>query len=128
MALGFRTMEQRISVGNDFNGTVPPGDMSRADSLELYPISVSGGRFDFSLDAPVFVRSVEIHLGGQSAWTLHKLDVNNRELLLMRGTDETDFMSTLSESFIMTARQVLLLRTTGATAELLCRITIQSPV
>ena len=128
MALGFRTMEQSILPNFNFDGTTPAGELTRGDSLEKYLAGETGGAFNFGLEAPVFVRSVEMHLGGQALWTLHKADIGGRELLIMCGTDEKDFVSTLSESFIMTARQILVLRTFGANVSLFCRVTIQSPV
>ena len=121
-------MEQRIAAGNDFDGGLPTTQLERGDSLEAYPIDTVGGLFDLGLQDPVFVRSVEIKLGGQSAWTVHKKDLAGKELLILCGSDETDFMTTLQDSFIMTAKQTLVVRTTGATGELLCRVHVQAPV
>ena len=121
-------MEQSVSAGSDFDGTTPSGDIVYADSLEAYPADAAGGLFDLSLVEPVFVRSVEIKLGGQSAWTVHKKDREGRETLILCGTDETDFLTTQQDSFILTAKQKLVLRTTGASAAMLCRVHVQAAV
>ena len=121
-------MEQRIAAGNDFDGTLPSTDVIRGDSLEAYPEDVQGGLIDLDLVDPVFVRSVELKLGGQSVWTVHKRDKDGDELLLLCGTDETDFLTTLQDSFILTAKQKLVVRTTGATGALICRVHVQAPV
>jgi hypothetical protein len=128
VALGFRTMEQRIDAGSDFDGTQPVGDVSRENRLEAYPSGIIGGLFDLGLEAPVWVRTVELKLGGQTAWTVHKKDAQDDELLVLCGTDETDFLTTLSDSFVLNGKERLVVRTTGATGKLICRVTIQSPV
>jgi hypothetical protein len=128
MGLGLRTMEQRITAGGGFDGSQPPGTLTRKDSIEAYPAAPTGGLFDLELKEPVFVRSVELKLGGQSSWTVHKRDTQGTEILVICGTNETDFVSTSCESFILTAKQKLVVRTVGATADLLCRVSVQTPV
>jgi hypothetical protein len=131
MGLGIRTFEQHVTAGSDFDGTTPDGDIVRANNLESWPEDVKGGLFDFDpydCDQPLWVRSVELKLGGQSAWTVHKKDADGCELLILCGSDDTDFITTLADSFIITAKQCLIVRTTGATGKLLCRIHLQSPV
>ena len=128
MALGIRTQEQRIAAGSDFDGTSPVGEVVHADSLEAFPEGTVGGLFDFGLSEPVFVRSVEIKLGGQSEFTVHKRDLTGDEILIICGSDETDFITTAADAFIMTAKQKLVVRTTGATGALICRVSIQSAV
>lgn len=128
MGLGIRTMEQRVTAGGAFDGTLPAGAVVRKDSIEAYPTGATGGLFDLGLKEPVFVRSVELKLGGQSSWTIHKRDTQGTEILVICGTNETDFVSTSCESFILTAKQKLVVRTVGATADLLCRVSVQAPV
>jgi hypothetical protein len=128
MGLGIRTMEQRITAGSDFDGTLPTSPLVRKDSIEAYPPDTSGGLFDLGLKEPVYVRSVELKLGGQSSWTVHKRDLQGDEILVICGTNETDFISTQSESFILTAKQALVVRTYGATSALICRVSVQAPV
>lgn len=128
MGLGLRTMEQRVTAGGQFDGTAPVGAITRKNSIEYFPPGPTGGLFDLELKEPVFVRSVELKLGGQSLWTVHKRDFQGDEILVICGTNETDFISTQCESFILTAKQVLVVRTTGATAALICRVSVQTPV
>jgi len=128
MGLGLRTVEQRIDVGGNFDGTTPSGSIVRKDSIEAYPTGPTGGLFDLGLKEPVFVRTVELKLGGQSLWTVHKRDLAGDEILVICGTNETDFITTQCESFILTAKQALVVRTTGATAALICRVSVQTPV
>ena len=128
MALGLRTMEQRMVAGTDFDGSLPSTTLSRADGIESFPEDTVGGLFDFGLRAPVFVRSVELKLDGQTAWTVHKRDLEGDELLILCGTDETDFLTTQCDSFVLTNKQKLVVRTTGASAAIIARVTIQSPV
>jgi hypothetical protein len=121
-------MEQRIAAGSDFAGELPTTEVAHGDSLEAYPEDTKGGLFDFDLTAPAFVRSLEIKLGGQSVWTVHKRDKEGDELLILCGDDETDFLTTLADSWILTAKQKLVVRTTGASTKMICRVSIQSPV
>lgn len=128
MALGLRTMEQRMQAGSDFDGSLPTTTVVRADGIEAYPPDTVGGLFDFALKAPVFVRSVELKLDGQTAWTVHKRDKEGDELLILCGTTETDFLTTLADSFVLTNLQTLVVRTTGSSSPIIARVTIQSPV
>lgn len=128
MGLGLRTMEQRITAGGNFDATLPAGVVVRGSSIEAFPASSAGGRFDFELTEPVFVRTLELKLGGQASWTVHKLDKDGDELLVACGTNESDFITTDRDSFVLTARQSLLVRTVGASLAMMCRISIQSPV
>jgi len=121
-------MEQRMAAGSDFDGLLPTTEVVFGDSLEAFPEDIQGGEIDLGLQDPVFVRSVELVLGGQSAWTVHKRDKDGKELLILCGTDETDFLTTEQDSFIMTAKQKLIVRTTGASGSMLCRVHVQSPV
>ena len=128
MALGIRTQEQRIAAGSDFDGTEPVGESIHADNIEAFPEGVVGGLFDLGLTEPVFVRSVEIKLGGQSEWTMHKKDLAGGELLILCGSDETDFITTAADAFLLMAKQKLVLRTTGASGAMFCRVSIQAAV
>lgn len=100
--------------------------MERAHGIWKYPENGHGGLIDFELEQPVSVRTVELKLGGQSAWTVHKKDLDGRELLIICGTTETDFLTTEADSFILTDGQLLVIRTTGATSALMCRVSVQA--
>ena len=134
MGLGLRTLEQKLTAGNDWTGVTPTTDIVRLDNIEYYLEDIQGGLFDpIPSDAlyrqpPVMVRSVELKLGGQSIWTVHKRDRDGDELLIMCGTTETDFLSTEMDSFPMTVGQFLVIRSTGATAKLIARVTVQATV
>ena len=130
MGLGLRTIEQKLTAGNDFTGVLPSTTLMRGQNLEFYPEDTVGGLFTPSpaLCNPVMVRCVELKLGGQSLWTLHKRDIDGDEILIMCGEDDTDFISTEMDSFPLTVGQSLVLRTTDATDKLIARITLQSTV
>jgi len=126
MAYGILTMEQRISAGGNFNGTLPPGTSVRSDGIEAFPVAATGGLFDFKLCSPYIIRSFELKLGGQTDWVIVKKDLQGTELILCCGTDETDFVTTEGESMIITDRQLLLVRTSGATSALMARVSLQA--
>jgi hypothetical protein len=126
VATGILTIQQSISAGSDFDGTPPTGAVVRGSGIWKYPEDVVGGLIDFALTAPHAVRSVELKLGGQSAWTVHKKDLDGRELLVICGTTENDFLTTEADSFILTDGQVLVVRTTGANAALMARVSVQA--
>jgi hypothetical protein len=118
-------MEQRVTAGNDFNGALPTTTVVLADNLEAFPTDVVGGLFDLNLEAPVLVRSLELKLGGQSVWTIHKRDKDGDELLVLCGKKETDVLLTLADSFVLTDKQKIVVRTTGATAALIARVFVE---
>lgn len=126
MAGGLRVIEQKISAGSDFDGTLPTTIPVPGDGIDKnFPIDTVGGLFDFSIKSPVWLRSIELILGGQSLFTVHKKDLGGKELLYVCGTSEGFFVTTESDSITLTDGQTLVLRTTGATGELLARMTIQ---
>lgn len=118
-------MEQRITAGSDFNGALPTTTIVRGDGIEAFPADGVGGLFDFSLKAPVLVRSLELKLGGQNDWTIHKRDKDGDELLILTGKKETDVLMTLADSFVLTDKQLIVVRTTGATDALIARVFIE---
>jgi hypothetical protein len=118
-------MEQSITAGSDFDGTAPSGVVVAKSGIEAYPAGTVGGLFNFGLTQPASVRSVELKLGGQSAWTVHKKDLGGRELLVFAGDAEGSFFSTEADSFVMTDGQLIVVRTTGATGALFARVSIQ---
>lgn len=123
---GVRTIEQRITAGNDFTGVDPGGAYSRGRGIERYDESATGGLFDFQLEEPHVLRSIELKLDGNTtAWTVHKRDLDGDEILYCCGTNETHFITTEADSIILTDQQKLVLRTTGASGPLLARMSIQ---
>ena len=130
MGNGLRIIEQKLVAGNDWTAALPTTELARGDHLEFYPEDTVGGLFtpDPELSEPLMVRSVELKLGGQTVWTVHKRDRDGDEILFLCGTDETDFVTTLGESVVMSKGQSLVFRSTGATAKLIARISLQSTV
>jgi hypothetical protein len=123
--MGVAIIQQRISATDDFDGTLPPGTPVSEKDIKRFPEAAAGGLFDFAIDSPHVIRSVELHLGGQSVWSIAKKDSDGDEIVYWAGTTETDFV-TISEDFMLLYEdEKLLVRTTGATAALKCRIAIQ---
>lgn len=124
---GLRTMEQSIAAGNDFNGAAPTTDKAIANGIEKFPEDTVGGLFDFELDAPVSVRSVELFLTGtQKSWSIHKRDVEGRELLVVAGEKEEFFLTTEADSFVLTDKQFLVVRTDSSTGAMFARVSVQA--
>ena len=123
---GLRTIQQTLTAGNDFTGVLPTTEVTSALGVEAYGEDAVGGMIDFNLGAPASVRSVELILGGQTFWTVHKQDVDGDEILILCGETEASFLTTEGDSFVMTDGQRLIIRTTGATGRLKARVSIQS--
>jgi len=123
--MGVAIIQQRISATDDFDGTLPPGTPVQDKDIKRFPVAATGGLFDFEITGPHVIRSVELKLGGQSVWSISKLDSDGDEIVYWSGTTETSFV-TISEDFMLLYEdEKLLVRTTGATAALKCRIAIQ---
>lgn len=130
MGLGLRTIEQKLAAGNDWTGVLPTTTLVSQDNLEVYGEDIVGGLLtpDPELCTPVQVRSVELTLSGQSVWTIHRRDRDGDETLLMCGTTEESFLTTVAESFPLLVKQSLVLRSTGATGKMVFRVTVQATV
>jgi len=118
-------IQQTISATDDFDGTLPPGTPALSDDIKRFPVAATGGLFDFEITSPHIIRSCEIRLGGQSAWSVSKKDSEGDEIVIWSGAGETTFFSSDSDRPLMYEKETLLLRTTGATAVLKCRIALE---
>lgn len=123
--MGVAIIQQKISAGGNFDGTLPPGDAVGDKDISRFPAAPTGGLFEFNITGPHVIRSVELHLANQSAWSISKEDSDGDEIVLWSGTTETSFV-TISEDFMLLYEaEKLLLRTTAATTAMKCRIAIE---
>lgn len=120
--MSFRTIQQGITAGNDFDGTAPAGSPTFANDIEAIAAEAAGGLFDFENSNPVEVRQVSILLGGQISWSLVLVDVDDNEFPFLSGTTEASVLD-LSK-LILLEGQKLKLTTTGASTAMTARITI----
>ena len=119
-------IQQTISAAANFDGTLPPGTPAHSADIKRFPVAATGGLFDFGITGPHVIRAVEIHLGGQSAWSVSKKDSEGAEIILWSGTTETEFVkSGQGGNHLMYENETLLVRTTGATGELKCRVALE---
>ena len=124
--MNISTIEQGITAGSDFDGTLPLGTPVRANDLIRYVAEAAGGLFDPGIVDPSEIYHIEIKLGGQTSWTLHKKDANGVEILLWAGTTEANFATVDSDRMPILEKQTLLLRTTGATGDMKARVSTRS--
>jgi hypothetical protein len=119
--MGLRTIEQKINAAHNFDGTAPTGPVAHVNDLEATTAQNAGGLFDFGQIAPITVKQVQIVLGGQSAWSLAIVDVDNVEIPLQSGSVDVTIFS--QPNLILLKGQKLKLRTTGASTAMRARIT-----
>jgi hypothetical protein len=123
--MGVAIIQQKISAGGNFDGTLPPGTPVLDKDINRFPVAATGGLFEFNITGPHVIRSVELHLANQTVWSIAKKDSDGDEIVLWSGTVETSFV-TISEDFMLLyEEEQLLLRTTGATTAMKCRIAIE---
>lgn len=122
--MSIRTIEQRVSAGNQFDGTAPTGDPVRGDDLEQYPEEAAGGLFDFGLENPAEINHIELKLGGQTSWSISKRDKDDVDMVLWAGTTETAFATLAEDRMPILEGQKLVLVTTGATAAMKARVSV----
>lgn len=117
-------IQQRISAGNDFDGTLPTTTPVTDKDIKRFPVDAAGGLFDFAITGPHWLSNIEFLGGGQSSWTLHKLDSDGDEILLWQGTDEDNFVTCSCDKMQVYESETLLLRTVGASTAMKCRISL----
>lgn len=123
--MGVFIIQQQISAGNDFDGTLPAGVPAYDKDIKRFPSGTAGGLFDFEITGPHEIFSIELILGGQSAWSISKEDSDGDEIVLWAGTSEASFVTLLEDRIQITEEETLLVRTTGASAALKCRIAVK---
>lgn len=117
-------IQQKISAGDNFNKTAPVTTPTYSKDLKRYPVGATGGLFDFEQNSPHEIRSIELILGGQSAWSISKVDSEGDELVIFSGTTETKFIKTGRDIALLYDSENISISTTGATGALKCRIAI----
>ena len=117
-------IQQRVSAGNDFDGTLPSTDPVTDKDIKRFPADVAGGLFDFEITGPHMISSIEFLGGGQSSWTIHKKDSDGDEILLWEGADEANFVTCACDKMQIYENETLLLRTTGASTAMKCRVAL----
>lgn len=117
-------IQQRISAGNNFDGTLPTTTPAGIKDINRFPEDAVGGLFDFGITEPHWISSIEIILGGQTSWTIHKKDSDGDEILLWQGTDEANFVTCSCDKMQIVEEETLLLRTVGAATAMKCRVAL----
>lgn len=123
--MGVAIIQQKVSATNNFDATLPPGSPAYDKDIKRFPVAVAGGLFDFAVTGPHVIRAVELVLGGQSAWSIAKKDSDGLEIVLWSGTTDTEFLLPSGDSYLLFQGEELLVRTTGATGALVCRIAVE---
>ena len=118
-------IQQSITAGGNFDGTLPAGTPTLNKDIKRFPAAATGGLFDFELKDPHVIRSIEIILGGQNSWTVHKKDSDGDELLSWAGTTETDFITIDEDRMSIYEGELLLVRTVGALTAMKCRVALE---
>lgn len=123
--MAFRTIEQKITAGNQFDGTAPPGTLIRLNDIEGYPAAANGGLIDFANPNPIQIQQTFIKLGGQASWHLDLIDADGIATPVLSGTVEA-FVANTTMNLIILQGQKLKLFTVGATLAMVARITVKS--
>jgi hypothetical protein len=124
-AMALRTIEQKITATNQFDGAAPAGAVTRAYDMERYPTGTVGGLFDFANAGPVQVKQIFIKLGGQSSWTLEMVDADAVATVVLSGTTET-FVANMTLNLFLLQGQKLKLVTVAATTAMVARVTVDT--
>ena len=119
---GIIGFEQRILAGSDFNGVAPTGTRKIERGFRYWEAADHGGLFEFDIDEPYLLFNIELKLGGQDTWTIHKKDTAGLELLLWRGTTESDFYTLEEEAVPISIGQKIIVRTDRATTAMVARV------
>lgn len=119
-------IKQQISAGSNFNGTSPAGDPTLADDLFVFAAESAGGLFDptsskyaFEPRTPICLVAIELKLGGQSAWSIDKVDKDGVTVQVLAGTTEATVVKGMHSTqlpLILLWGEKLKLSTTGASA------------
>ncbi len=123
--MGLRTIEQKITAGADFDGTLPTGATTQGNDLESFTAQAAGGLFDFAQDKPITIQQIAIVFGGQSTWSLVLVDADATELPVDDGTTETEYLDWNIE-LVLLKGQKLKLVTTGASTAMRAHVTAET--
>lgn len=123
--MALRTLEQKITATNQFDGTAPSGAVTREYDMERYAAQATGGLFDFANANPIQLKQIFITFGGQATWSLSLVDVDAVETVLLSGTNETFLANTTLNLFVLQGQKLKLV-TAGATTAMVARVTVDT--
>lgn len=110
---GFATVgiQQRITAGGTFNGTLPSTEVTRANGLNKFAPAAAGGLFDFELDEAATVQQISVDMNGNSALTVSIVNLD-ADRNVISGEDVRIYSGTvqllnMSEPIILGKRQAL---------------------
>ena len=61
-------IQQTITAGGNFDGTLPPGDPVLDQDIKRFPAAATGGLFDFEITGPHRLMSVEPQGVAAAGW------------------------------------------------------------
>jgi hypothetical protein len=117
---------QAIKAGSNFTGEVPMDGVTVlgptfSDFMWKYAAGTKGGLFsppsnDYNFESrdPIDIIGIEIAFGGQSSWSLSKVDVGGGSRLLYSGTTSTFLLTNQDQRIVLLWGQALSLVTAGA--------------
>lgn len=121
--MGFRTIEHKITAGQQFTGAAPAGAHSVVDGVETFAASNAGGLFDFGQGSGgIEIKQVFIKLGAQASWSLSVIDSDATATVVESGTNEATFAK-INWGLILFKGEKLKLVTVGASGAMKARVT-----
>jgi len=116
-------IRQLVTSGNHFNGTEPAGVPTAVEQVFKFAAEAAGGKFDLSsVKYDIFegggmyeVVQIELKMGGQTSWTVSKLNDDGVAVVMLSGTNETSKSLNIVDRLLIHKLESVQIATAGGT-------------
>lgn len=126
MAEQFVTIQQEITAGSDWDGTVPTTTPTIADGVKSYPTHTAGGLFSFGLGTGFFLWQVErvaVDFNGVAVKGIYIRKTGAPDIPIWESTLATEKKVLITDKIQLQADEDLVIISTSATLAMYARVT-----
>jgi len=121
----FVVIEQRISAGNDWNGTVPPTDPDYSTvGVKKYPVAAQGGLFEFEFTNYFLmeIQQINVEFGGVGTKSIVIRSTGAPDIEIFKSTDPLETNILIACKFQLASDEKIAIVSSGAASDMFARI------
>lgn len=120
----FVVIEQRISAGNDWDGTAPSTEPVFTKGIKAFPEDDHGGLFeyDFTSFFLMEIQQINVYFNGVAAKSVSIRRESGPDILIFESTDPAETNILITDKFQLASDEKLVITSNGAATEMYARV------
>lgn len=122
----FVAIEQRISAGGDWDGTVPTTtpDFATTKGVKIFPEDAAGGLFvfDFTSFFLIEVQQIHVDFAGVAAKSIVIRGLSGPDIQIFSSTDPAESIILITDKFQLALDENIVILSAGAAAAMYARV------